>query len=90
MYVKKVIEVIWAEVDSPEEGYTANVMGSVFKNDGETPYKQYGRDDDFLNKNNSHSDNPKAVEVDTEEDEIRIHITEAGSEGTFAIIVREK
>jgi len=87
---ENIIEVIWAEVDSPEEGYTANVMGSVLKKDGETPYKQYGKDDDFLNKNKSHSNNPKAVEVDHSENKIKIHITENGSAGTFAIKVREK
>jgi len=86
---QQAITVIWAEVDSPETSYTANVMGSVFKKDGETPYKQLGRDDDFLNKNKSHSTDPKAVEVDLEENKIKIHITEAGSAGTFAIKVRE-
>ncbi len=93
-YVKynsaKIIEIIWAEIDSPEGGYTANIMGSVFKKDGKTPYKQYGKDDDFLNKNKSHSNKPKAIEVDTNENKIKIHITENGSAGTFAIKVREK
>ena len=85
-----IIEIIWAEVDSPEEGYTANINGSVLKKDGETPYKQYGKDDDFLNKKKSHSDNPKAVETDAGENKIKIHITEAGSIGTFAIKARKK
>ncbi len=87
---ESIIEVIWTEVDSPEDGYTANIMGSVFKKDGETPYKQFGKDDDFLNKDKSHSDNPKAVDVDPDENKIKIHITENGSAGTFAIKVKLK
>lgn len=85
-----VVEVIWAEFDSPEDGYTANVMGTVLQKDGETIYKQYGKDDDFLNKNNSHSDNPKAVEVVADENKIKVHITEGGIAGTYAIKAKIK
>ncbi len=84
------VQIIWAEVDSPEgptEGYTAEIIGSVFYKDGITPYKQYGKTDDFLNKNNSHSDNPKAVEVDQTEKKIKIHIAVGTQQGTYAIKV---
>ncbi|MGD9993499.1 MAG: hypothetical protein AB7S69_09390 [Salinivirgaceae bacterium] len=84
------VQIIWAEVDSPEgptEGYTAEIIGSVFYKDGITPYKQYGKADDFLNKNNSHSDNPKAVEVDQTEKKIKIHIAVGTKHGTYAIKV---
>lgn len=84
------VNIIWAEVDSPEEGYTAEIMGSVFHKDGETPYKQIDKDDDFLNKNNSHSDKPKGVLVDQDEKKIKIHISVNTTPGKFAIKVVER
>jgi hypothetical protein len=86
----QIVQVIWAEFDSPEaatEGYTADINGSVFYKDAATPYLQYGKTDNFLNKNNSHSDNPKAVEVDQTEKKIKIHIGVESLAGTFAIKV---
>lgn len=81
------VSIIWAEIDSPEEGYTAEVMGSVFYLDGETPYKDLVKGKDILNKNNSHSNDPKAVQVDTDEKSIKIHMAVNTSPGTFAIKV---
>jgi len=84
------VEIIWAEVDSPESGYTAEIMGSVFHLDGETPYQILDNGKDFLVKNNSHSDNPKAVEVNATEKKIKIHIEVNSLQGTYAIKVIPK
>ncbi|MDX2430291.1 MAG: hypothetical protein QNK35_05120, partial [Bacteroides sp.] len=81
------VSIIWAEVDSPEEGYTAEVMASVFLLDGSTPYKDLDKEKDLLNKNNSHSDDPKSILVETSEKSIKIHMAVNTSPGTFAIKV---
>jgi hypothetical protein len=81
------VQIIWAEVDSPEKGYTAEIKGSVFHLDGETPYADLGNGKDILNKNKSHSDDPKYIQVDPSEKEIRIHIMVNTKPGTFAIKV---
>jgi hypothetical protein len=83
-----IVNIIWAENGSPESGYTSDIVGSVFHKDAQTIYKQYGKTDDFLNKDKSHSDNPKAVEVDITEKKIKIHINGTVA-GTFAIKVVE-
>ncbi|MFC2098779.1 hypothetical protein ACFLSP_03430 [Bacteroidota bacterium] len=81
------VKIIWAESDSPETGYTAEIKGSVFHLDGETPYKDLGNDKDILNKNKSHSDDPKNFDVDPSEKKIRIHIMVNTLPGTYAIKV---
>ncbi len=81
------VSIIWAEVDSPEEGYTAEVMGSVFHLDGLTPYKDLDKGKDMLNKNKSHSDDAKSIQVDSGEKSIKIHMAVNTGAGTFAIKV---
>lgn len=81
------VSIIWAEVDSPEEGYTAEVMGSVFLLDGVSPYKDLDKGKDFLNKNKSHSDDAKSIQVDATEKSIKIHMAGNTGPGTFAIKV---
>lgn len=85
------VKIIWAEFDSPEsgDGYTADIVGSVFHLDGETTYRDVAKDKDFLNKNKSHSDDPKIVAVDTNEGKIKLHIGVGTQAGTFAIKVIE-
>lgn len=84
------LKIIWAEFDSPEsgDGYTADVLGSVFHKDGETVYNDVVKDKEFLNKNKSHSDDPKIVAVDASEGKIKIHLS-AAIAGTYAIKVIE-
>lgn len=81
------VSIIWAETDSPEEGYTADVMGSVFHLDGETPYKDLEKGKDFLNKNKSHSNDKKSIQVDASEKTIKIHMAVNSAPGSFAIRV---
>lgn len=81
------VSIIWAEAGSPEDGYTAEVMGSVFHLDGETPYEDLDKGKDFLNKNNSHSDDFKSIQVDPAEKSIKIHMAVNSAPGSFAIKV---
>lgn len=83
------LKIIWAEFDSPETGYTADVMGSVFYVDGITTYQDVEKGKEFLNKNKSHSDDPKIIAVDASEGEIKIHISTNTLPGTYAIKVIE-
>lgn len=85
------VKIIWAEFDSPEssDGFTADIVGSVFHKDGETTYKDVVKDKEFLNKNKSHSDDPKIVAVDATEGKIKIHISVGTQAGTYAIKVIE-
>jgi len=84
--------IIWAEADSPEgadAGYTADIYGSVFHKDAITPYIDLDKGKEFLNKNKSHIDEPKSIEVAADENNIRIHIGNT-TPGTFAIKVVER
>ena len=81
------VKIVWAESGSPEPGYTAEIKGSVFQLDGETVYSDLGNGKAFLNKNKSHSNDPKAVEVNVEEKKIKIHIMVNTAPGTYAIKV---
>lgn len=83
------VKIIWAETDSPESGYTAEIKGSVFHLDGETAYQDLGNGKDIINKNKSHSDDPKYIEVDPAEKKIKIHIMVNTLPGTYAIKVEE-
>jgi len=83
------VYIIWAEAGSPESGFTADIMGSVFKSDGTTLYKIVDNGKDFLNKSNSASDNPKAITVDAVDKIVKIQITKETAVGTFAIKVIE-
>jgi hypothetical protein len=86
---KTQVYIIWAEAGSPETGYTADVMGSVFKSDGTNLYKIVENGKDFLNKSNSGSDNPKAIAVDATNKIVKIQIAKETAVGTFAIKVVE-
>lgn len=86
---KAQVYIIWAEAGSPESGYTADLMGSVFKSDGTTLYKIVDNGKDFLNKSNSASDNPKAIAVDASDKIVKILIAKETAVGTFAIKVVE-
>ena len=68
------LEIVWAEYNSPESGYVADIKGSVYKMDGETPYTQRDNGKIFVAKDKSHSDNPKSIEVDQAEGKIKVHI----------------
>jgi len=85
----KKIAIVWAEADSPENGYTAEIKGSVFHKDGETIYKDLEGGKDILNKNKSHSDDPKIIEVNQDDKAIKIRIEVNSFPGTFAIKVIE-
>lgn len=81
------LQVVWAEFNSPESGFTADIKGSVYKMDGETPYLQADNGKLFVAKDKSHSDNPKAVEVDADEGKIKVHIqlNDDAKPGTYAV-----
>lgn len=79
------LQIIWAEIDSPEGGYTGEIMGSVFRADGTTVYQIVDNGKDFLKKNKSHSDNPKAILVNPTDNHIKVHIQPNTQAGTFAI-----
>lgn len=81
------VSIIWAEAGSPEEGYTADIKGSVLFLDGETPYADLGNGKDILNKNKSQSDDPKSIHVDITENAFKIHIQVNTAPGSFAIKV---
>lgn len=85
---EKKLAVIWAEVDTPESGYDADVMVSVLKTDGITPYKDVDKNKDMLDKNKSHSDDPKYILTDADEKNFKIHVKNA-TPGKFAIKVFE-
>lgn len=85
---EKKLAVIWAEVDSSEEGYTADVIVSVLYTDGITPYKDVEKNKDMLDKNNSHSDDPKYILTDAGEKNFKIHVKNT-TPGKFALKVFE-
>ena len=84
----KKLAIIWAEVDSPESGYTADVMVSVLHADGETIYKDVDKNKDMLDKNKSHSDDPKFIMTNGDDNNLKIHVKNT-IPGTFAIKVIE-
>lgn len=81
------VAIVWAESDSPEAGYNSEIRGSVFKWDGVTPYKDLTNNKDILNKNKSHSDDPKTILLDPSEKKIKIHLEVNTLPGTYAIKV---
>lgn len=85
---EKKLAIIWAEVDSPESGYDANILVSVLKTDGISPYKDVDKNKDMLDKNKSHSDEPKYILTDAGEKNIKIHVKNT-TPGKFAIKVLE-
>ena len=42
------VKIMWAEEGSPESGFTAEIMGSVYKMDGTTPYKDVANNKDIV------------------------------------------
>lgn len=85
---QKKIAVVWAETETPESGYTADVIVSVMHADGTTPYKDVDKNKDFLDKNKSHSNDPKFIMTDPDEKNIKIHVKNT-TPGSFAIKVYE-
>lgn len=85
---EKKLAVIWAEIDTPEAGYDADIMVSVLKNDGITPYKDVDKNKDMLDKNKSHSDDPKYILTDSGEKNFKIHVKNT-TPGKFALKVFE-
>ncbi len=81
------LQIVWAEYNSPESGYTADIKGSVYKMDGETPYTQRDNGKIFVAKDKSHSDNPKSIVVDQTEGRVKVHIqlNDDQNPGTFAL-----
>lgn len=81
------VAIIWAEKDSPEEGYTAEIAGSVLQEDGTTIYKDLNNGKDILNKNKSHSNEPRTIQLAEGESDFKIHLRVNTSPGTYAIKV---
>ncbi len=81
------VKIMWAEEGSPESGFTAEIMGSVYKMDGTTPYKDVANNKDIVMKTNSWSDNPKMVYVDKTEKKIKVIIEVNTKPGTYALKV---
>ncbi len=80
----------WAEYNSPEDGYSADIKGSVFQLDKETIYKIADNPKNFAGKDKSHSDNPKAIILDKGETEfiVLISLNDSTKPGSFAIQVK--
>ena len=85
---EKKLAVIWAETDTPESGYDADVLVSVLHTDRITPYKDVDKNKDMLDKNKSHSDDPKYILSDAGEKNFKIHVKNT-TPGKFAIKVFE-
>ncbi len=85
---QKKLAVIWAEIDTPETGYTADVIVSLMKADGTTPYKDVEKNKDMLDKNKSHSNDPKYILTDPNEKNFKIHVKNT-TPGNFAMKVYE-
>lgn len=85
---EKKLAIVWAETETPEAGYTADVIVSVMHTDGTTPYKDVDKNKDFLDKNKSHSNDPKYILTDPNEKNIKIHVKNT-SAGSFALKVYE-
>ncbi len=85
----QVYSIAWAEYGSPEEGFTADIKGSVYQQDGKTPYKDLNNGKSIVGKNKSHSDNPKQIRVLESENSFIITITlnDISKPGSFAIKV---
>ncbi|PLW99660.1 MAG: hypothetical protein C0593_02660 [Marinilabiliales bacterium] len=81
------LQIVWAEFNSPESGYTADIKGSVYMMDGETPYIQRDNGKIFVAKDKSHSDNPKSIALDQGETKVKVHIQLNDDEkpGTYAL-----
>ncbi len=80
----------WSEFDSPEQGFTADIKGSVYRLDQETPYVQAENGKNFEGKDSSHSDNPKSIVLDAGETEfiVIISLNDPSKPGSFAIQVK--
>lgn len=81
------IVVQWAEFDSPENGYTADIKASVYMLDGITPYIILDNGKNFVGKDKSHSDSPKAILLNQGENEflVRVSLNDSSKPGTFAL-----
>jgi len=77
----------WAELDSPEEGYTADIKGSVYQLDQETAYLIADNAKNFIAKDKSHSDDPKSIVLDQGEAEfiVLISLNDPSKPGSFAL-----
>ncbi len=84
-----ILRIVWAEYNSPETGYTADIKGSVYKEDGETAYKDLGNGKSIVGKDKSHSDNPKEIQVIEGQSKllILISLNDAAKPGSFGIKV---
>jgi len=59
---------------STNSNYTADIQVSVFKLDGTTPYIIYGKDQEFIDKENSDFGNEKEILLDQGESSIIIEV----------------
>ncbi|MEA1877363.1 MAG: hypothetical protein U9N86_10905 [Bacteroidota bacterium] len=84
------VSINWAEFNSPEEGYTADIKGSVYKLDQETAYLITDNAKNFVGKDKSHSDNPKTIILDQGETEfiVLISLNDPLKPGSFAIQIK--
>lgn len=86
---EKKLQVFWAEDGTPEDGYTADVNGSVLNKDADAYYSVFENGSGFFqDKKKSHSDDAKIIMTNAEEGNFKIHITGVTA-GTFAIKVVE-
>lgn len=84
------LSINWAEFNSPEEGYSADIKGSVYKLDQETAYLIADNAKNFVGKDKSHSDNPKSIVLDQGETEfiVLISLNDPSKPGNFAIQIK--
>lgn len=81
------VKIQWAELYSPGSEYTAEIKGSVYMLDLETPYLQSDNGKNFIGKDKSHYTNPKSIILDQGETEfvILINLNDPSKPGSFAI-----
>lgn len=86
---EKKLKVFWAETGTPEDGYTADINGSVLNKDANAYYAVYENGSGlFQDKKKSHSDDAKVILTNADENNFKIHLT-GQTAGTFAIQVVE-
>ena len=84
------MKIYWVELGSDDNaGETADIQVSVLKMDGITPYKIISNNKDFIQKDNSSSDDAKEVYVDTVEDSLIVRVEQNTIPGTFKLIVQK-
>jgi len=87
------VQVYWKELGTTESGNdkTADIQGSVYKLDGNTPYIIIDNQKPFVDKDKSSYDNPKSILIDQGENKIKVKIAALATNpniGTYSLYVK--